>query len=101
MIVRKAATLAAVTLLSTVTFTGLASAQPAAPAGPLTVSAVTNPTARLVSFSGSGPTRSAAIQDAAANAGDLGCSPIQSSAQAAQNGDGSWWATMNAWCGIL
>ncbi|MFE9426432.1 hypothetical protein ACFYNO_26120 [Kitasatospora sp. NPDC006697] len=101
MTVRQAATLAAATLLATVTLAGVAAAQPAAPAASLTLSAAQSPAARLVSFTGSGPTQAAAVSDAAAHAGDLGCSPIPSSAQSGQNGDGSWWARMNAWCGIL
>ena len=86
----------AATLIAAVTLTGIpASAQAASPSGGA-VSAAT-----LKEFWGTGATASAAHQDAANNASDIGCSPVLSSGSATQQSDGSWKAWINAWCGIL
>ena len=96
MIKARNALVAAAALIAAVTLTGIpASAQAASPAGS-GVSAAT-----LKQFSGTGATASAAHQDAANNASDIGCSPIMSSGSATQQSDGSWKAWINAWCGIL
>ena len=59
------------------------------------------PAGTTKTFWGTGPTASAAHEDAMENASELGCQANPISGSASQQADGSWQAWVYANCGIL
>ncbi|MDH6108293.1 hypothetical protein P3T36_004242 [Kitasatospora sp. MAP12-15] len=91
MMIKKAVTIVAATLLASVSLTGMASAQPTIAPGHW-VFAV---------FGGQGPTQAAAIQAATASATAQHCNTPLANVETNVQPAGTWWAQGSTWCYVV
>ncbi|MBB4927443.1 hypothetical protein [Kitasatospora kifunensis] len=90
MMIKKAATIVAATLLASVPLAGMASAQTARPSR----------VDQTAYFSGYGPTRADAIEDASDTSAGAGCNPNLIGLQTGQESNGTWWAVGYTYCAV-